>query len=364
MNGYIENQITTEKAVELLSMPLEECNFSIRTFNCLKRNGLRILLDLVSLSFEDIANFRNLGAKSTNEVVKYLKKYGIIELPICVSDDVRKRISEKSKKIQDIAQSLEWLKNINVMDANLSPRATNCLIRDGIKTMYDFAILSLDDANNIRNLGVKSLYEIIDFLKGHGVTFPLTDMDLNSVYLTYKYIKLSENAIQILEAQGFKSLHDIQELSDPKIYELISTISKEDALKVLYSLSTIKNISLNEEYFDSYLRYAVDEITHSIDKSCCQLVSLSFGLFGEKEWPKNIMALSLASSEEELEKELNNILSVYLQGKNYKIIQPLINYINEHSDSLIENGYIRLIKKVKELKATADVQNGNTEIEP
>lgn len=60
------------------NIPIEDCVFTVRTHNCLKRAGINILGDIKSV--EQLKNVRNLGKRSAQEVVDKLKEYGI-ELP-------------------------------------------------------------------------------------------------------------------------------------------------------------------------------------------------------------------------------------------------------------------------------------------
>lgn len=50
-------------------IPIESLNFSVRTFNCLRRKNVHTVADLEALSLTDILNIRNLGKKSFNEIL-------------------------------------------------------------------------------------------------------------------------------------------------------------------------------------------------------------------------------------------------------------------------------------------------------
>lgn len=60
---------------------IEECNFAIRTYNCLKRACIYTVDELIE-KVEDgtIINVRNLGRKSVQEIIDYLEKHGLIDL--------------------------------------------------------------------------------------------------------------------------------------------------------------------------------------------------------------------------------------------------------------------------------------------
>jgi DNA-binding CsgD family transcriptional regulator len=64
------------KMVNVKSTPLEELDFSVRTYNCLRRAGINTLGEIVSKTSDELAKIRNLGRHSLNEIVMTLEKYG------------------------------------------------------------------------------------------------------------------------------------------------------------------------------------------------------------------------------------------------------------------------------------------------
>ena len=61
---------------KVLEMTIEELDFSVRSFNCLKRAGINTVQDLINKSEEDMMKVRNLGRKSLEEVVSKLNSLG------------------------------------------------------------------------------------------------------------------------------------------------------------------------------------------------------------------------------------------------------------------------------------------------
>ena len=55
---------------KILEMPIEEMDFSVRSYNCLKRANINTVEDLVNKSKTDMLKVRNLGLKSIEEVVQ------------------------------------------------------------------------------------------------------------------------------------------------------------------------------------------------------------------------------------------------------------------------------------------------------
>ncbi len=61
----------------ILNKTIEELEFSVRSFNCLKRAGINTVGDLVNKSPEEMMRVRNLGKKSLEEVILKLSEYGL-----------------------------------------------------------------------------------------------------------------------------------------------------------------------------------------------------------------------------------------------------------------------------------------------
>ena len=68
--------------VKALETPIEELDFSVRAYNCLKRAGVHTLQDLVNKSDAEVMKIRNLGKKSLKEVKEKLIELGLGFKPI------------------------------------------------------------------------------------------------------------------------------------------------------------------------------------------------------------------------------------------------------------------------------------------
>lgn len=65
-----------DKTFASLTQEIENLDFSVRTFNCLRRRGIKTLSQLVQMSVNDILRIRNFGRKSLREVVNKLSDMG------------------------------------------------------------------------------------------------------------------------------------------------------------------------------------------------------------------------------------------------------------------------------------------------
>ena len=73
--------IIAEKKVDTitktLETPIEEIEFSVRAYNCLKRAGINTVQDLISKKEVEVTKIRNLGKKSLKEVIDKVKEMGL-----------------------------------------------------------------------------------------------------------------------------------------------------------------------------------------------------------------------------------------------------------------------------------------------
>ena len=60
-----------------LETPIEEIEFSVRAYNCLKRANINTVQDLISKKEVEVTKIRNLGKKSLKEVIDKVKEMGL-----------------------------------------------------------------------------------------------------------------------------------------------------------------------------------------------------------------------------------------------------------------------------------------------
>jgi len=74
-----EPEMTKEEAAlyEKLRLPISELELSVRSSNCLREAGIKIIADLVKKSEDDMLNFKNFGKKSLTEIQELLMGMGV-----------------------------------------------------------------------------------------------------------------------------------------------------------------------------------------------------------------------------------------------------------------------------------------------
>lgn len=142
------------------------------------------LLGVTRERFRQILNKAVRKLRHPTRVIYILKGYEI------ASGELRQKIFETRKKEIDavnllIDNKIDLLKSklngpstellnsvtneVSIVDLDLSVRSTNCLSRAGVKTLEDLSKMTINDLWRVRNLGRKSLEEIIIKLKDFGI---------------------------------------------------------------------------------------------------------------------------------------------------------------------------------------------------
>ena len=66
-----------DNTAKTLETPIEEIEFSVRAYNCLKRAGIHTVQDLIAKKEIEVTKIRNLGKKSLKEVLDKVKEMGL-----------------------------------------------------------------------------------------------------------------------------------------------------------------------------------------------------------------------------------------------------------------------------------------------
>lgn len=76
VKGLIKEKIEDPKQ-KVLETTIDELEFSVRAYNCLKRAGILTVKDLVEMTEDQISKIRNLGKKSLKEIIDKIKELNL-----------------------------------------------------------------------------------------------------------------------------------------------------------------------------------------------------------------------------------------------------------------------------------------------
>ena len=95
-----EENIELPEEYNILFEPIEDLNLRSRSFNALDRAGIKYVGELVSMGKEKIANVKNLGTKSLEEIYDKLDEIGF-SLSKTLPLNIKKIIEEKLEKLKE-----------------------------------------------------------------------------------------------------------------------------------------------------------------------------------------------------------------------------------------------------------------------
>jgi DNA-directed RNA polymerase subunit alpha len=75
--GALEVGAEAPARSRILDYPIEDLEFSVRTYNCLKKSGINTVAQLVERSAEELLAIRNFGQRSLTEVIEKLAQFGL-----------------------------------------------------------------------------------------------------------------------------------------------------------------------------------------------------------------------------------------------------------------------------------------------
>jgi DNA-directed RNA polymerase subunit alpha len=70
-------EVGEDEVSGVLAQPIEDMDLTVRSYNCLKREGVQTVGELVQKSEEDLMEIRNFGQKSIDEVKAKLEEMGL-----------------------------------------------------------------------------------------------------------------------------------------------------------------------------------------------------------------------------------------------------------------------------------------------
>ena len=217
-------------------LTIDAANFSVKTYNCLKKAGITTLGDLTNMRSKDLKNIRNLGQKSIDEIVSKLAEYGL-----SLNDEPISNLIN-SYEITD-EQLDEQPEQIFIDAANFSVKTYNCLKRAGIETLGDLTNTTYEELIKIRRMGQRGIDEIISKLAEYGLTLK------NEVELQTSESGNQETTRQI-HTESCYTKSEIEELRAQKT-ELEAQLGalKEETRKVRQLLNEYKKLNGDDKVY-------------------------------------------------------------------------------------------------------------------
>ncbi|WP_033160822.1 DNA-directed RNA polymerase subunit alpha [[Mycoplasma] collis] len=109
------------------------------------------------------------GTVSAKEAINEAAKILMVHLKIISQSEHLEFDEQEFFEKEKVKEEIPKAKLIEITELNLTVRSLNALKRTGFKTLLDLEKIDEEELHNIKNLGKKSIQEIIDKLKEHGI---------------------------------------------------------------------------------------------------------------------------------------------------------------------------------------------------
>lgn len=182
----LSDKSTKEKIVEFLKLKnteIEDFDISVRSYNALRRGNVRYLYEAVLYYPDGFTSFRNMGAKSIDEICGIIENYVLDHYEqitaymngegVALEEPVKINIEQETDPFKltilqllmhptykEKAKKYLLENNIPVEQMGLSVRSVNAFMRSNILSFYDALSVYPDNLSSLRNIGAKSIDEI------------------------------------------------------------------------------------------------------------------------------------------------------------------------------------------------------------
>lgn len=175
---------------EDLSKTIKNIQISVRSYNCLRRNNIYTLDQLIALTQDELIKFRNMGKKSVDEIItiqnNYRNNYNNTE-----NTKVKHKIFcnvEQSSTFSFYNRRGDLVQELHIDDLELSVRATNCLLDANIEFTSQLIDIEYNELLSIKNMGKKTFDEIISTLQKKSVAIYDFKIDSNKNKVLEDYL--------------------------------------------------------------------------------------------------------------------------------------------------------------------------------
>lgn len=240
-------------------LEIEQMGLSVRSYRALRNAGFRYFDEIKDLSEFELLDIKNLGKGSADEIVSKIKEIKSRYIEDSIDEGIKDSTADLSNADSEIIYTLLPEDDIEIEKLNLSVRTKNSLLGAGFVNISEIVNMTSTEFMNIRNMGRKSVIEIIEF-----ISIFKKEMELNFDWL--QRILNAKNNIENFKSKEFKlssfphlnmlkAVSNYEQLLELSFYDVYNEIQKrlndnetccEDIRLISIFILKIINISKNQ----------------------------------------------------------------------------------------------------------------------
>ena len=171
-----QRDMTTNRADtrKLLSMRVDELDLPVRASNCLRREKITYVADLVQKTPEKLLSIVGMGRTSVQDIERALKAVGLrLDSPVMDVSTDDSAYGRAAKKLAEMSTHVDELE--------LPVRASNCLHNTEIRSVGDLVRKTREDLLAIQNMGVTSVGDIERALARFGLRLGMSSAAVSAI---------------------------------------------------------------------------------------------------------------------------------------------------------------------------------------
>jgi DNA-directed RNA polymerase specialized sigma subunit len=291
---------------------VESLYLSVRSRNCLEFAGVKTITNLSRMSDNELLSIPCFGRKCLREIREKLAA-----LPFN-----REYSEESNNQVETIkidVNSHEILAKLKtrISDLVLSVRSRRCLKKNNIKYVWQLTQLSEKELRKFRNLGRKSIDELCDIVRDHGLSLGM-DFTAEQLSKVEKYVVPKESLsayeclIRVLQKLSVHPLSFLNERENLIVFRRLFKEGKKDTLETIgqdlvVSRERIRQIEkssikkIRQQYIKEF-RIIRGNIKQQVDSfgGLANLEDLEIGLNGLSVQEQNIVVCLLSIMDENI----------------------------------------------------------------
>lgn len=166
------------KQDDISALPL-----SVRSLNCLRRANIHTVGAMMDYPEDELLNIRNMGTKSVEEIKHWIgvllegaEGYALVEsidTPM-IQEATEAEIGTNIETVF-LDENGAVAQDIPIKETGLSVRAKNSLTRGGVQFVSQLVKLTADELMNFKNMGKKTVEEILSYVSNVQITYEKPD---------------------------------------------------------------------------------------------------------------------------------------------------------------------------------------------
>lgn len=291
---------------------------SVRSINCMRRNGIHTLGAMLDYPKDQWIEIRNMGSKSVEEILSWITVLTEGTQDFCLVSYRKEKSEPKKEKsaVKAVAFRDEngiLVKDIPISALPLSVRATHVLTDNHIQFASQLAEMKIEDLLALKNMGRKSAEEVLTLV----AQIQVQD---NVALETQKQMKGAELAAEMVAKLGRTESFWLREIQ--QVYEAFPEAISETLICRLYDRQLVRDavkesiLRLLEENEDNITRTALTDQFPSHLKNTTVLEELLL------EMERSGL---LSAGETHIKRTYPSVISFVSQLKNERIRDILQN---------------------------------------